>query len=76
MNSDESDMRKIIRQTEAIFLLEGFKPTAQKRAIDEAILAGKVTYAEAIAEMNSYVREKKTLEGFIESRPWANGQVG
>jgi hypothetical protein len=63
-------MRESIRQTDAIFALEGFEPDAQGRAIDAAVLAGRVTNAQAADELVAYVKEHKTAEGFVESRPW------
>ena len=62
--------REAIAQTDAIFALEGFEPTPVTRAIDAAVLDGRVTFAQAIAEMCAYVREHKTMNGFIESRSW------
>jgi len=63
-------MQEAFRQADAIWRLEGFDPTAQSRAIDAAILAGRVTNAQVIEEMEAYANEHKTTEGFIESRPW------
>lgn len=70
----DSEIEKIkdaIKQTDAIFALEGFEPTEQKRAIDAAVLAGYITRAEVIEEMREYVIQHKTTKGFIQSRPWA-----
>jgi hypothetical protein len=38
--------------------------------VNAAILDGRVTIPQLIAEMKSYVREHKTMSGFIESRSW------
>lgn len=58
------------KQTDAIFRLEGFEPTAQKREIDAAVLAGRVTRSKVIEELRDYAMRHKTTEGFIESRTW------
>lgn len=60
-----------IQQTEAVFALEGMTPTAQDKAIDAAILAGKVSPEQAREELLTYVTAHKTVNGFIESRGWA-----
>jgi hypothetical protein len=64
-------LKYAIQQTDAIFAFEGFEPTPQKRAIDAAVLAGRVTIDQVIDEMFEYAREHKTTKGFIESRSWA-----
>ncbi len=64
-------MREAIRQTDAIFALEGFAPTAQFRAINAAVLAGRVTRAQVLAEMVDYFRTQKQVEGFVATRAWA-----
>ncbi|MDR0379375.1 MAG: antitoxin VbhA family protein [Candidatus Accumulibacter sp.] len=69
-----SNIEKIkyaIGQTDAIFRLEGFEPTDQTRAIDAAVLAGRVTRAQVIEEMRNYAVRNKTTDGFIESCVWA-----
>jgi hypothetical protein len=63
-------MQENFRQRDAIFAFEGFEPTAQRRAIDAALLAGRVTITQVSREMEAYANEHKTTEGFIESRPW------
>ena len=69
--AEVENIQEAIRQTDAIFALEGFAPTAQTRAIDAAVLAGRVTNAQVIEEMVEYAKEHKTTDGFIESRAWA-----
>lgn len=64
-------IKDAITQTDAIFRLEGFEPNEQTRLIDAAVLAGRVTWAQVIAEMREYVIEHKTMEGFVQSRDWA-----
>jgi len=59
-----------IRQTNAIFALEGFEPDDFTRAIDAAVLAGRVSRMQAGDEMRAWVAEHKTTDGFIESRAW------
>jgi hypothetical protein len=63
-------MQENIRQVDAIFQLEGFEPTDQTRAIDAAVLAGRVTRAQVSDELVAYAKEHKSVEGFIASRSW------
>lgn len=70
----EEEIAKIkhaIEQTDAIFRLEGFEPTEQTRRIDAAVLAGRVTFSQVVAEMRDYAMQHKSTDGFIESRTWA-----
>jgi predicted RNA-binding protein with PIN domain len=69
--SEKEKIQEAIKQADAIFALEGFEPTEQIRAIDAAVLAGRVTRTQATQEMVEYVKEHKTTDGFIESRAWA-----
>lgn len=68
--------REAMAQTDAIFALEGFEPTPDSRVVNAAILDGRVTIPQLIAEMTSYVREHKTMSGFVESRSWASCSHG
>lgn len=61
-------MLESIRQTDAIFALEGFEPTAQTKAINAAVLAGRVTRAQVAQEMVSYIQQHQTVEGFVATR--------
>lgn len=70
MQVDILKMRKAIKQVDAIFALEGFTPNAQERAIDEAVLAGRVTNAQVVSELVEYARVNKSMNGFIETRIW------
>lgn len=69
--ADEARMREAMRQRDAIFRFEGFEPTDITRAVDAAVLAGRVTNKQAGDEMVAYAKQHKTLDGFIQSRPWA-----
>jgi hypothetical protein len=60
-----------IRQTDAIFALEGFAPTDLIQRTDVAVLCGRVTRAQVAEEIREYASANKTLTGFIESRTWA-----
>jgi hypothetical protein len=64
-------MQEVFAQTDAIFSLEGFDPTEQSRAIETAVLAGRVTLAQVAVEMRDYAMQHKTTDGFIQSRAWA-----
>lgn len=70
--AERARMAEAIRQTEAIFALDGFDPTPDSRAINEAILDGRVTPSQMIAELKAYLREHKTMDGFVASRSWAS----
>jgi len=64
-------MIESIRQVDAIFALEGFDAGAQMRAIDIAVLAGRVTREQVAQELVAYATEHKSMDGFIQSRLWA-----
>jgi hypothetical protein len=64
-------LQEAIRQTDAIFAFEGFEPTEQSRAINAAVLSGRVTHAQAIAEMVEYFSTHKKVDHFIATRTWA-----
>jgi len=70
-DSEIARIKDAIKQTDAIFALEGFEPTDQTRAIDAAVLAGRVTNAQAVEEMVEFAKKHKTTDGFIQSRAWA-----
>ena len=72
MDSNETArMQEAFRQTDAIFALEGFAPTEQSKAIDAAVLAGRVTLSQAAHELTQYIKQHKTVEGFVATRTWA-----
>lgn len=68
------EKRKIIeesiKQSNAIFKLEGFDETEQTRKIDAAVLAGRVSRSQVVKELVEYAKQHKTTAGFIESRSW------
>jgi dephospho-CoA kinase len=64
-------IKDAIKQTDAIFALEGFEPTDEMRAIDAAVLAGRVTRSQVAKEIVEYAKQHKTIDGFIQSRAWA-----
>ena len=68
--STHADELASIRQTDASFQLEGFHPTELRRAINAAVLAGRVTRAQVAIELNDYAERHKSLDGFIQSRIW------
>jgi hypothetical protein len=50
-NAEElARIKDAIKQRDAIFALGGFEPTDQTRAIDAAVLAGRVTCSQVIKE--------------------------
>ena len=69
-HEERERLREIMRQADAIFRLEGLEPTAMDRAMDAAVLAGRVTTAQVIKEMREYAMQYKSMDGFIRSRAW------
>ena len=68
--------REAMAQTDAIFFFFWIEPTPERRVVNAAILEGRVTIPQLIAEMSGYVREHKTMSGFVESRSWASCSHG
>jgi flagellar motor switch protein FliG len=68
---EKAALIKAIEQTDAIFALEGFEPTEQRKAINEAALVGRVSHSQVIEEMLEFIKEHKTVRGFVETRSWA-----
>lgn len=68
--NEQIKLHKAIEQTDAIFALEGFAPTHQRRAISDAVLAQRVTYKQAAYELSQYILQHKSSDGFINSRAW------
>ena len=60
----------VFAQVDAIHRIEGFEPTELQQRIRAAILAGRITSAQAAREMSAYAAEHHTLDGFLESRSW------
>lgn len=60
-----------IKQANGIAALEGFEPTELSRRIDAAVMSGRVDLMTVDKEMNEWVQQHKTLDGFLESRSWA-----
>jgi len=72
MTTEEKEVyRKACEQTDAIFALEGFEPTEERKAIREAVMTGRVTLDQVISEKVEYAKQHKTIDGFLESRMWA-----
>lgn len=61
----------VIEQMEAVFALEDMYPTAVDKAIDAAILAGRISPEQAREELLAYIIAHKTSDGFIEACAWA-----
>jgi hypothetical protein len=72
MNQQEQNKYKIAsEQVDAIFRLEGFEPSENQKAIDRSVMSGKTTLEDVIKEQLEYIKEKRTIDGFLESRNWA-----
>lgn len=69
-NIETTKYREAIRQSDAIFSFEGFSPTPDRLAIDDAILAGRVSSSQALVEMRQYLVEHKSFNGFVATRHW------
>ncbi len=68
--TEQMKFHQAIEQTDAIFALEGFAPTQQRRAISDAVFAQRVTYDQVAQELSEFILKHKSSEGFIDSRPW------
>ena len=71
MNAQQQQTLEAIRQTDAIMALEGFQPTDDMKIIQNAVLAGRITFKQAADELRDYVYLHKTSCGFVQSREWA-----
>ena len=67
---DRRQMLDVFEQVDAIHRIEGFEPTELQRRVRAAILEGRVTSAQAAAQMSAFAAEHHTLEGFLELRTW------
>ncbi|MDA8348634.1 MAG: hypothetical protein M0038_07495 [Pseudomonadota bacterium] len=65
------NQRAVFAQVDAIHRLEGVEPTELQKRLRTAILADRVTSAQAAKEMSAYAAEHHTLDGFLESRSWS-----
>ena len=63
-------IKEAMRQTDAIFRLEGFEPTKESKEIDQAVLDGRITFKQLGEEMVEYIQKHKSIKGFNESREW------
>ncbi len=70
MKLQNKELEDSIRQVDAIFALEGLYPNVEKKAIDAALLSGKVTLPQVIDELVAYAKKHKTTSGFTESCSW------
>lgn len=70
--AERARMAETIRQTEAIWALDGFEPPPHSKAINEAMLEGRVTPSQMIAELKAYLHEHRTMDGFVSSRSWSS----
>jgi len=68
--AERQRMLDVFAQSDAIHRLEGFEPTELVRQLDQAVLDGLTTNAQIAREMQAYVTEFRSLDGFLESRPW------
>ena len=57
-------------QVDAIFALAGFEPSEQKKALNRAVLAGRVTPEQAHHDLLAYALQHKTTDGFEVSMGW------
>ena len=59
-----------IKQTDAIFALEGFKKDDFSTTVDGAVLGGRVSRKQATDEMVAHAKKHNNLDGFLETRNW------
>lgn len=64
-------MQEVIDCVDASLRLEGFEKNDMKRAIDEALLDGRVDSATVSRELLEYVKKNKTVDGFLDDKEWA-----
>ena len=65
-----ADIRAAFEQSEAMLRLEGMHPTPTSEAIKEAVIAGRVSGSQAVAELMEWAKQHQSVDGFIESRTW------
>lgn len=72
MNSEEEKQRlaKIITNVNGTFYLAGFDLTDEMSIIQQAIIDGKIGAKQASDEIVAYVKEHKTMDGYIEAKGW------
>lgn len=68
--AERQRMLDVFAQSDAIHRLEGFEPTALREQLDRAVLDGLATNVQIAEEMQAYITAYRTLDGFLESRPW------
>ena len=70
MQMNDGQRRELIEameQTDAILALEGFEKTEERKAMNRAVLAGRFTHGQLADLLLAYVKQHKTINGFIES---------
>ena len=65
-----TSLAEAFRQSESILALEGMSPDSTSIAIKNAVIAGRVTGSQAVAELCEWVKAHQSLDGFIASRAW------
>ena len=71
LNPASASLADAFHHSESILALEGMSPDSTSIAIKNAVIAGRITGSQAVAEMCEYAKTHQTLEGFIQSRQWA-----
>jgi len=68
MNDEQrQELIEAMEQTDAILALEGFEKTEERKAMNRAVLAGHFTHGQLADLLLAYVKQHKTINGFIES---------
>lgn len=65
--------RASLDQARAIMSLEGFEPDELSKAIDQALLQGRVSIDQVLAELREWAKTHHSLDGFLETRIWVMG---
>lgn len=66
-NEQRQELVESMEQTDAILALEGFEKTEEAMVMDKAVLDGRFTDKQLADLLLVYVKQHKTVDGFIES---------
>lgn len=59
-----------LEQARAILRLEGIEADELSAAIDQAVLQGRISTGQALAELNEWAKTHHSLDRFLETRIW------
>ena len=70
LNPASASLADAFHHSESILALEGMSPDSTSIAIKNAVIAGRITGSQAVAELCEWVKAHQSLDGFIASRAW------